>query len=94
MARITSEVVRFDLCSRATGKRQILIQRTSFRLDVVDGHCVRTPLQTELRGDCGRIFEKAPGGVRCLDNGEIFSVLGVSPKTPAPEPHPRPAFVR
>lgn len=94
MARITSEVVRFDLRSRATGKRQVLVQRTSFRIDVVDGHCVRAPLQTEMRGDCGRMFQKVPGGVRCIENGELFAVLGVSPKTPPAELPARPAFVR
>ena len=90
MARITSEVVRFDLQSRTTGKRLMLIQRTSFRLDVVDGHCVRTPLQTEMTGERGKAFEKAPGGVRCIDSGELFAVLGVSAKTARAAPQPRP----
>jgi len=94
MARTTSEVVRYDLRSRATGKRQILVQRTSFRIDVIDGRCVRAPLQTELRGDCGRMFQQVPGGVRCIDNGELFAVLGISPKTPPAEPRAGSAFVR
>lgn len=80
MARTTSEVVRFDLRSRATGKRLRLIQRTAFRLDVVDRHCVRTPLYTSMMGDDGQAFEKVPGGVRCIDSGEVFVVLGVSAK--------------